>query len=859
MNEKIGSIWRKCDLHFHTPSSYDYKDASVTNQQIIEKLHATGISIIAITDHHLIDVERINDLKQIAKQYNICVLPGIEFLSEARGNEPIHFIGIFPEDSNLEFIWGQIKNRTNIKSIEGASKKHNEVYCDLFETVDLIKELHGIVSIHAGAKSNSIENITHSLPHGSAQKTDIASIIDIYELGKESDQEGYIKNVFPSIKKIIPMIICSDNHDIKNYNLKQNCWIKADPTFEGLKQIIYEPEQRVFIGEDPNKKFPKLKLEGIKIKNSKAFHLIDQEIKLNGNLVSIIGGRGSGKSALLETLTFCFGKNKKGDFNNEASDWDFNAPAYIQYFQGIGSDATFEIDYRDLDNNILDPFSKSLLDKSETYCEYPLMYLGQNQIENYANNSTKIHELAFEAVLKNSGLADDIISIQNEIKANDAELISVTKEIEASRLQLLSYNIDKVKNEKLKLEKELALLSSKETKEILESLNKSRAKKENYSKSKIALKDYIQILNDSFTRINEKENDINEMLPSLGLEDLSLKNNIQTSISEAKLVEEKLDKLNVISEYEEHLKDAEKKLEGKTDISASHFDSLKARIEDADKTIAFYNKEVQYLEQSIIDRYTLLHDFDELLFSLRGTYGDAIFKFKESNSIILKSMNLESHVSMNLKRIAIDLFEKVDKRKIKDFEKFKNEILKLNNYKGFKYGKWVKEFEANKDNFNYFFGNGRQIFEEIAFKNPYRLNTKISYEISLDNYKPINTLSLGQKGTVLLKLFLSIGNNCPIIIDQPEDHLDNHFIYTDLVATIKNAKERRQIILVTHDANIVVNGDSEQIIVAEFSENIINYNLSGAIENPTIKEAVTKILEGGKEAFSKRNKKYRIS
>jgi hypothetical protein len=280
MSFERGSEWRKWDLHFHTPSSYDYKDKSVTNQQIVDILLANNISVVAITDHHLIDVERIEELQKLAKD-KITILPGIEFLADARGSQPIHFIGIFGENCNLKYIWGQLENKTALNKINGANKQINEVYCDLEDTIKLIHELGGIITIHAGNKHGSIEHITHSLPHTQAQKTDIANIIDFYELGKIEDEDGYIKYVFPAIKKYIPMIICSDNHDIKNYTFKGNCWIKANPTFEGLVQAINEPKDRVFIGDIP----PKLKLvqlnkdkfiENIEINKTSESKLVDK-------------------------------------------------------------------------------------------------------------------------------------------------------------------------------------------------------------------------------------------------------------------------------------------------------------------------------------------------------------------------------------------------------------------------------------------------------------------------------------------------------------------------------------------------------------------------------------------------------
>ena len=115
-------------------------------------------------------------------------------------------------------------------------------------------------------------------------------------------------------------------------------------------------------------------------------------------------------------------------------------------------------------------------------------------------------------------------------------------------------------------------------------------------------------------------------------------------------------------------------------------------------------------------------------------------------------------------------------------------------------------------------------------------------------------LSIGQKGTVLLKLMLAEGDY-PLLIDQPEENLDNNFIYNDLVKAIRDAKNNRQIIIATHNANLVVNTDAEQIIVANYIDNKIFYK-SGSLENLTIKNEITSLLEGGEEAFKKREEKY---
>ena len=98
-----GSLWNRWDLHFHTPSSFDYENGNVTNEMIVDALAEKGVKVVAITDHHQIDVARIRDLQRLA-QNKLTVLPGIE-LRDDHGGTPIHYICIFPEDCDLDHIW----------------------------------------------------------------------------------------------------------------------------------------------------------------------------------------------------------------------------------------------------------------------------------------------------------------------------------------------------------------------------------------------------------------------------------------------------------------------------------------------------------------------------------------------------------------------------------------------------------------------------------------------------------------------------------------------------------------------------------------------------------------------------------
>ena len=141
----------------------------------------------------------------------------------------------------------------------------------------------------------------------------------------------------------------------------------------------------------------------------------------------------------------------------------------------------------------------------------------------------------------------------------------------------------------------------------------------------------------------------------------------------------------------------------------------------------------------------------------------------------------------------------------------------------------------------------------------------IKYGVQYDGVS-IQQLSPGTRGIVLLLLYLVIDKDDyrPLIIDQPEENLDPKSIYDELVTRFRSAKQKRQIIIVTHNANLVVNTDAEQVIVASCISHQQNQlpeidYVSGSLENPEIRKKVCEILEGGERAFKERAKRLRVS
>lgn len=133
---------------------------------------------------------------------------------------------------------------------------------------------------------------------------------------------------------------------------------------------------------------------------------------------------------------------------------------------------------------------------------------------------------------------------------------------------------------------------------------------------------------------------------------------------------------------------------------------------------------------------------------------------------------------------------------------------------------------------------------------------RIELELGDGSYRPLDELSGGQRVSVLLSLLLETTDERPLVIDQPEDELDNRFLFETVLPALKKLKGRRQVIVATHNANIVVNGDADMVIQLEATAKHGQIAAAGAIEEPTVRDAIVRTVDGGAEAFRLRRLKY---
>lgn len=948
-NFSRGSEWRKWDLHLHTPSSFDYKNNSVTNDDIVNKLVENGIKLAVITDHHYIDVNRFFELKDIA-QNKVVFLPGIELRTELGGSESVHITVIFPdftEKSKLERLWDKLN--VKLKIADQIEKNGNaSVYVNFENASEIIKQLNGLISIHSGHKSNSIENITNALSYKQAIKTDIANNVDFYEIGNENDIIGYESKVFPAIDKIIPLVRGSDNHNVLEYQLKFNCWIKADLTFEGLKQVIIQPKERVYIGDipprlkqienKPNQFIDTIKIDKVTTPKHKKEKWFDSAntIPLNSGMVAIIGGKGSGKSALSDIIGhFCYCKTmNKASFLND-NRFRKAPKKYAEDYQGY---ILWKNGQKDNSINLLQKEYPSSIERAQ--------YLPQKYIEDVCNNldnefQEEIDNVIFSYIDDNKKMGQnslrDLINAKNsEISIKHAQL---KEDIINFSKRLIILQDKNTKNYKISVNDHIKMLEEELKNHIKtkpkfvsrpnEVQDEKLVKRLDFLNSQIKKREkYLKILNDEYSKIMihlEQIKNFKNEIYRLEKNASVIVDTINNYLVENNLIKKSKISLNIKINLKD-LDDIQNKLEcklNKLEILCSDDNSntfsysyrlgqlnleknniikntnaeqqiyqnflLKYK-EWKEKTLfiigskeqkdslRFYKNEKYYIENSLEkdlrnakrERKEFISNAYKLLDEKSKIYEEIYKPVKEKLSKILGKIDNEiqftidkTYKNTNLEGYILDY---IDQKMTSRFRgkteglayvsslRKEIDLLKVSSIQTF-INCIIEEIETSAE-------PRKLVYDRLSLYE-YLLSLEfldISFALKMSD-RNITELSAGEKGLLLLVFYLALSKESkPLIIDQPEDNLDNQSVYSKLVPCIQEAKINRQLIIVTHNPNIAVACDAEQIIYCTINKknnNEIKY-ISGSIENPTMKKNIVDILEGTEPAFYLRKQKYNI-
>ncbi|NHA92828.1 ATPase [Helicobacter pylori] len=848
-----GSSWHKWDLHAHTPYTHLNKAYQCCEEEFIQKLCDSEIDCIGLTNYFKFD-EKEFDLKEKIEKKGIKVFYNLEVRLDYQNKKDqcLDFHIIFSDKVTQQEIDNFLRNAD--ANVGGTEKKLADLEKDDFDKAvvnfDQLLEclekeslklrgkyLLGFLSRgHGSSRSSSnyekIVKKVHFLIHSSNKQENL-----------KKDREFWLKYNKPLIQS-------SDAHEEKQIGNKYT-WIKAEKTFEGLKQIIYEPETRVSIDEekpqDPLYKIDCVGLhfnEDIKITNEKGdtpfcYAGFNETLFFSPNFTCVIGGRGSGKSTLLQLIASAIKNNS--------------------FVKGLKHETIQK--YIEIQPDI------DIVDSVE--------YLAQNEVEEFATNVSKFTEAIFNRIdSKSSGKPKELEKqITKSIEKFDEQirywqeknkLEEQLKESEKIRKKYQSIintftdknyldKKDKLQKKRkalidLEQSKEGFLTFIKELKRVVNFESKENMKENSYDKVYNQLKQDIckeleridiNIKNGCFKSEDEKirtlgaerealSQEIREFLKEKGVSDESIGDirNANDHLAKIKMdindlkheIKENANKIENFS-YE----DMDKNIEEFKDQINEKLSKINSAFEEISKN----HKEVK----PITIEYRLNEDIFEEVFEDFDKLVDKDFKIQKHQSKIkeyLKEIGLKDIINKQHAEFIEELYNSIDNKKAAFYET-------------------MKDIFDREIHF--------QIYRLLILKHLRNVEKYKIFEVRYDK-RALNETSFGQKCTAVLVVLLSLGNN-PIIIDEPEAHLDSALIANYLVTLIKKQKQKRQIIFATHNANFVLNADAELIIQLKNENNKIVAQ-SFMIESDAYKEDLLK-LEGGEKAFKDRERKYGIT
>lgn len=755
------------------------------------------------------------------------------------------------------------------------------------------------------------------------------------------------------------LLDCSDAHDFSDSSEKDRIgnsltWIKADTTFEGLRQTLFETD-RIFVGDNPPKRFFIQQnstkfidaVSILKVENAECNEQwFNNELMLNSDLVAIIGNKGNGKSALADIIgllgnslvdqhyfsflhptQFCQSGNRKSKDFRATLTWhskrsnslslsdhaDVNVSEYVRYIP----QNYFEVICNDMNASEDTSFDKEL--KKVIYSHVSIVdRLGKDTLDaliSYKTSETEVAltQLRGELSIINSRIADMELrleseyrnTLQKELKKREDQLqalenekpieISSPKEIDNDNPECISEILEssgKIENLRSQImdEENLAKQNALE----LSRLELVKEKIENFevyfeafrlecesllSLGGLLIADIVEVKIDKLP-LNRRIKKVNEIRTnSEKLIDFSLESSLASQLvrEEQRLedIRAKLDEpnrlyqiyLQQLSEWEER----KKMIEGDENIPDTII-FLRERIREIDDIPSV-------LKELKIKRREVSQTVFQKIVRLSNTYSklyEPVQEFIKTHRLAKDKFALNFDVSIIDAGFGEHFFDAYISHAVagsfcgvEEGKKVLEELISLFDFNSeddaLKFPETIIEKLSRDDR-----GDRG---ERTKIKNQLKKNRTLaelydylfSYEYLVPRYvlkmgdKEISQLSPGEKGSLLLVFYLLVDkDDIPLIIDQPEHNLDNETVYALLVDCIKEAKQKRQVIIVTHNPNLAVVCDAEQIIVASLDKtngNRIEYK-TGAIENPEINRRIIDILEGTRPAFDKRRFKY---
>ena len=907
-----GAKWWKFDFHNHTPGSNDYgKGPDQTQYKEIKPKEwllnymRAGIDCIAITDHNSgawIDLlkQALNELT--TEGYSdfrpLTLFPGVEIT--VNGN--IHVLAIFPCDkttSDIDSLLGAVGYHATKGESNGCSERSAiEVIEEITRSGGLaipahVDQANGLFTVFFG---NTLQQV---LDH----KGIIA--MEVTDLSQAKPQIYVNKNLNWS------EILGSDSHHPtgsvgQRYPGSHFTWVKmSEPSFDGLRLALIDGalslKRSDKFTEDPNT-HGQLAIESIVVDDAKYLGRGQPfSCQLNPWLNTIIGGRGTGKSTALEFIRIALKRKDEIPKNLEKEFTKYSQTSNSRQDEGLLKELTvltvvyrkdggrFRIKWTNSDDKYLieeetasDVWSPTGGDIAH---RFPVRIYSQKQIFELAKHTQALLQVIDDSPEVNHREWklewDELVSKYLSIRAQEREVQAGLQEESVIKGQLedikrklevfekadhasilKTYQLRQNQDKTIESWEKLWTSSAEQVRTFSVRLLPSEIDAQNFSVETAEDKELLEAVagvRSLFQTIQTEMEQIAERIDGVhkSWQEIKAMLNISQKIAEANQVYTLL--LGQLSEagagdpsvygqlvkqqqdLEEKLKSFDKKREALAQYQQNAQDCLnkiyehraqitKMRVEFLQKTLVG-NSYVQIDVVPYGNKGTVEDEFRNLIDRGNGGFDRDIGTI-DGNEGLLSALTQNSEDPMEQR-----------------VEALKKTLLAINTNES-------STFALAKD---------KRFVSHIQSLTPEQIDRircwfpddSLDVRYSLkdgESFKPVEQGSPGQKTAALLAFILSYGDE-PLVLDQPEDDLDNHLIYNLIVTQLRQIKQRRQVLIVTHNANIVVNGDAENVVALDVKSGQTRIIIQGGLQELLIRDEICRIMEGGKDAFDQRYKR----
>lgn len=866
-----GATFVRADLHVHTHADSD-ADPKPDLAHYVEAAIQSGIDIMAITDHN--SVAFVRDAIRAGQGQKLVIIPGIE-ISTHDG----HLLALFSPDAVDALEAFASPENLKLKRLSDTEKRSDRSLIDL---VTEIGKRGGLaIPAHVDAKNGICETLRQnelvellSNPALAGLEFMKAETLESWFSDADGDKARSAawkaRQAIPLLKERgLARLMSSDAHSAQMIGQDRASRTLTrlkldDPNFDALRNAIqFNPKARCKAEAVLPATYPRI------VSATFAGGFLDGvSMNFTGNLNCLIGGRGSGKSTALLSIRAALGVESFSDEDPDAPD-RMPEVTTVTFIDNAGSERT-AIRHR----------GKPPQDEDGSPVRLRLADLGQDESGRLAREYNDDPSVLLKFL-------DDFL-VLHPFEERETELIAALGEnsTEVQNTAVVADNVKKLEDEQARLEATIKAA----TEGRIEDLAKWAAL---LASQKPLLEDLDSRLEAALPEATtEPIADLDALAEEFGV-DLSVTPAKKFVAGEdglrSRLIAFDQKRASISKRAAKDVATAAKAVYASLDRWKGNQEELEKRLDDKKKELEAQGLKVQ--AGALMTMANRLNEVKKQLTALRTKQQKhkAARKVREGllNELHTNRENLYQFRVAGLKRIAENATRSSDGLTIRVFydhcginadwinwltkpfglrqprvarlaqqitpREFASKLLKSR-----------KSLSKLKDQDGSPFLGEEAINKAAKWQNLFalevmRLEDRPRIEVQRDGHperRPFDKLSAGQQRSVLLSLLLCAERNEPLILDQPEDHLDGQYIATAVVRHLEAAKERRQVLIATHSANLVVLGDSELVIPMEGADDHGQPYAVGAVDRPETRDQVCILLEGGAQAYKKRGQRY---